>query len=179
MGTFYRYFKDKDDILYVLLEEIFTHFRGRMADLRRGLEQLPPIEQVAVLRQTFRMAFEAHMARPELTLTWFRHGYGVNERIDGVIWGFITDIVRDFASDFERLERTGLLTVPDKPALAMGLVGLTHYLVHRMVVEGTPTIDEAVNLCTRFALGGLLAFAPDDRVSDLLPLLRLATPSGA
>ncbi len=176
VGTFYRSFSDKDAILERLIGDLFDEVRQGLADTLDGIEAITPLEQFSAIRTATRMVLECLTARRDLTLTLFRVGYGVNARIDDRIWTFREEIGNDLATVLTRVEATGLIHVPNKQVLAGSLVGMLLETAHSMAVDGKPSLDDAVDGCARFALGGLLSFATPDRFDDLVAILRLILP---
>ena len=53
VGTFYRYFGEKEKILHDLLQDFLGNIRTRVATIREGIESMQPAEQIAVVRETF------------------------------------------------------------------------------------------------------------------------------
>lgn len=175
IGTFYRNFADKDDILEALLERLMVRIRDQLEVARKGIEKRTPLEQFAMIRENFRIVLTELAARPNLALTFFRTGYGVNPAIDELIWTFQTRFADDLVNDMRRGEAAGLFVVPQPRVLAHSFVGMVMQTAHALVVEKSASLDEAIDGLTRFTLGGLLAFAPDERLMSIYRLL-LAPP---
>lgn len=178
IGTFYRYFTDKEDILRTLLEELFAPIRRRQVELRAGIEERAPLEQVAVVRETFRVILTALCGRPEITTTVFRFGYGVSDRINEQIWGFVDTMAADIVADLSRAEAAGLLVVEHKPLLAHAVAGTVLQVAQKLVRDGEPGLEAAIELCTRFTMGGLAAYMTEPSFAALAPVLRELVAAG-
>lgn len=172
IGTFYRYFSDKEDILRTLLKEFFEQMRGEQVAMRAGIERRPPLEQVEVVRETYRVILTALTGRPDISVTVFRFGYGVSERINDEIWGFVNTMAQDIATDLIRAETAGLLAVEHKDLLAHCVAGTVLQVAHKLVVDGSVTLEAGIETCTRFTLGGLAAFVTDTYFATMTPILR-------
>jgi AcrR family transcriptional regulator len=172
IGTFYRYFADKEDILRTLLKQFFERIRGQQVALRTGLERRTPLEQVAVVRETYRVILTELAGRPDVTVTIFRFGYGVSARINNEIWGFVSTMTRDIVGDLTRAESAGLIAVDYKDLLAHCVAGTVLQVAHKLVADGDATLEAAIDTCTRFTLGGLSAFVTDAYFATMTPILR-------
>lgn len=172
IGTFYRYFSDKEDVLRTLLDDLFEPLRARQVEIRAGMEQRPPLEQVAVVRETFRAILAALCGRPEITTTVFRFGYGVSDGINEQIWRFIDTMAADIVADLSRAEAVGLIVVEHKPLLAHAVAGTVLQVAQKLVRDGEPGLEAAIEICTRFTMGGLAAFVTDPYFEGLAPILR-------
>ena len=171
VGTFYRHFDDKEDILTAILEPLFDTIRARFLSLREGIETRTPLEQFASIRENFRIILTELTTRPALARTLFRSGFGVNPAIDGLVWRFQTRIAGDLVEDFRRGEAAGLFRIPQPLVLAQSLVGMVLQVAHVMVIEAKPSLEDAIDALTRFTLGGLMAFAPDEQLVSIYRLL--------
>src|SRR5215472_3742636 len=63
-GVFYRYFKDKEEVLYQLLDEYFTTFLDVVRMMRRSVNQAPPAEKIVIIKRLCTFAFTYHLNRP-------------------------------------------------------------------------------------------------------------------
>ncbi len=172
IGTFYRYFSDKEDILRTLLAQFFERIRAEQIALRAGIERRAPLDQVAVVRETYRVILTALTGRPDITMTVFRFGYGVSERINDEIWGFVNTMTRDIVSDLTRAETAGLISIEHKDLVAHCVAGTVLQVAHKLVVDRDATLEAAIETCTRFTLGGLAAFVTDTYFATLIPIFR-------
>jgi AcrR family transcriptional regulator len=172
IGTFYRYFADKESALQAVLDDFFTKIRRDLVALRAGIETRPPAEQIDMIRQTFRVMFTELSGRPLVAMIMFRGGYGVSPTINDLIWGFVRGMTDDVASDIERAVAARLLEAPRPDILADCIAGVVMQVGHRMLVDGDHDTDAAVEMCTRFTLGGLAGFATDDYFEAMAPAYR-------
>lgn len=177
IGTFYRHFEDKDEVLKALLERLFEQIHEQFVVVRKGIEKRTPLEQFAMIRENFRVMLTEMTERPSLALTLFRTGYGVNPAINELIWSFQARFADDLVEDMRRGEAAGLLLVPQARVLAHSFVGMVMQTAHALVIEKSPSLDEAIDALTRFTLGGLLAFAPDERLMSIYRLLLHPPPT--
>lgn len=171
IGTFYRNFADKDEILKALLERLFVQIHDRFVVARKGIESRTPLEQFAMIRENFRIILGELTERPNLALTFFRTGYGVNPAINELIWSFQERFADDLVDDMRRGEAAGLFRVPQARVLAHSFVGMVMQTAHALVIEKSASLEQAIDALTRFTLGGLLAFAPDERLMSIYRLL--------
>ena len=179
ISTFYRNFADKEEVMKVMLRELFDGMHDRFIALRRGIEHRTPLEQFAMVRATFALVLESLVKRPALLVALFRAGF-IDAEIEGLTRAFLGEFVQDLVDDLRRAEAAGLVEMPNGEVLATGLAGLALQIAHRMVIEQKPGLEQAVDACTRFTLGGLLAFAPDAAFNELMPIYRmLLRPAGA
>lgn len=172
VGTFYKHFADKDQLLMELLSGLLGTIRKEFVAMRAGIEHRSPLEQFSMIRDTLRLMLDHLVSRPTVARSFFRSGYGVNPQIDQLIWAFIEQLAADIIADLERAESVGLLLIPTKEILAHGLAGMVLQVGHKLTVDPKYTLDEAVNALTRFTLGGLTAFAPDAKFEQLMPVFR-------
>jgi AcrR family transcriptional regulator len=166
-GVFYRYFKDKEEILYQLLDEYFTSFLDVMRMMRRSVNQAPPPEKVVIIRRLFTYAFTYHLNRPGVFLCWFRHGHGVSPAIDVRILGFISDLESIVAAD---IRGSTLIRAPDPDTLAQCIVAMATGLIQRMIEMGAPDVETAVDQSARFLAAGLIGYAPPEVYAALRTL---------
>jgi AcrR family transcriptional regulator len=175
VGTFYRNFRDKDDILKEMLDHFFSPIHMQFRTLRKDIEKRMPLEQFMLIRECYRIVLSALIERPALAMTLIRSGFGVNPAINELIWSFHRRFADDLVNDIERGQAAGLFRLPQPRVLAHSLVGMVMQTAHALLIEKQPTIDEAIDTLTRFTLGGLLAYAHDERLHTLYRML-LQTP---
>jgi AcrR family transcriptional regulator len=176
IGTFYRYFPDKEALLTELLTTLFADVRGELAETRRGIETWSPLEQIASIRRTFEVSFRVMLARPKLMLTFLRSGYGGGEKVSEAVWKMLCRIIEDMAEDIGRAEKAGIAEIPDKVSVGHAIIGMVLQLSHRIIVEGKPSVEHAVNLCTRLTFGMLFSFVDPARYEQYLPIYPMILP---
>lgn len=178
VGTFYRYFTDKEEVLRALLEEFFERVRAELVRLREGIERKPPLAQVEVIRGTFALILTELARRPAITMILLRGGYGVSPRVNEQIWSFVEATAADIVGDLERAEAAGLVTVEHKALLAHCVAGTVLQTAHKLLVDRAVSLDAAVETCTRFTLGGLAGFATREFAAAIAPVLQNLSREG-
>ncbi len=173
IGTFYRYFADKEKLLEELFLDLVKKIQHRMSEEIYGLEKQTPIEQFSNVRRAFRVVIAGLVAEPALATTFFRDGLGVSVEMDGLIHRFKAGIIEDLKSAMKRAESIGLLKIERKDILIQALMGQVLAVTQEIVLHNSYDVEEAVDVCTRFTLGGLLSFASDDSYESLMPVFRL------
>jgi TetR/AcrR family transcriptional regulator, fatty acid biosynthesis regulator len=130
-ATFYEHFRNKDDLLRALAEELFAAIRHELQEPRREALRAPGNE--AILRQQFRRPLELLVANPEI----FRLALRVRHATDSPLGdqsrqlrrNTRTDVVEELtargyphATDVERrrLEMVADLQIAAVEALALG-----------------------------------------------------------
>lgn len=179
VGTFYRYFGEKEQILQELLQGFLADIRTRVAAIRDGIETMQPKEQIEVVRDTFTLIMGELQARPTLTRIMFRTGYGISETINNLIWRFITLMTEDIITDLERAQMAQVIAVPYKHALATAITGMTLHTAHALVVEDNLKLEQVVETCMRFTVGGLSAFSTEDYFAATTDIFRQLLGSNA
>ncbi|MBW2256939.1 MAG: TetR/AcrR family transcriptional regulator [Deltaproteobacteria bacterium] len=172
ISTFYRYFDSKEALLAVLLEDLFGPIARNLRARRAGIEALSPPEQIARIRQTFDVVFDALLARPQLILTLFTSGFGASSAVSAMVQGELDALASDLVTDLERAEAYGLVVISDKGAFAKAIIGVFLHLAHDHLRTGTPTREAAIDACVRMTLGGLMTFATPMAQQTIGPMLR-------
>lgn len=171
ISTFYRYFEDKEALLSELMSQLFVQLRAQLNKTLAGIETMTPLDQFASVRTMYRTVLGNLVSDPLLARMLLRVGYGISERIDGMIWAFVREIGQDLTTAMTRSEETGLINVRSKDILAQAIVGTAFQVGHSLLEEGGD-LEQAVDICTRFSLGGLIAFAGDESFASLMPVFR-------
>lgn len=176
VGTFYANFPDKEALLSELLESMFLRIREDLAGIRQGIERRTPMEQMVSVRRTYEVVFRALLSRPRLSSTFLHSGLGASERVSAAVWAWVQSIVHDIIADVVRTEQAGILRVPDKETFGHCLVGMVLQLAHKIILEGEPAEEQAVDFCTRMTFGMLSTFIPDDLREKMLPVYTMLLP---
>lgn len=171
IGSFYRQFPDKEAVLQVILTQLFGEIRTTLLTLRAGVVERTPLEQLVVIQRSFEAVFELFATHPAVTLTMLRSGYGMTVDVDTLVWDALSELADDVARDVSQARCAGLLTVENPRSVGDAIVGMILQLAHRMLVDGDIGAPEAANFCTRFTIGGLLAFVPREIFEQVSPLL--------
>ena len=172
ISMFYRYFADKNDLLQCLLKVFFDEFDAKLADALEGVESQTPLEQLLTIRKVFQRVLGMLVARPDLTVVLLRTGFAADERIERLVRERIAKITTDLANHIALAEDAGLLAVKQKELLGHAVAGLVLQVAQVLILEGKPELDEAVDTCTRFTLGGLIAFSRPEAFTEIVPALR-------
>jgi len=176
VGTFYRYFQDKESVLLELLETLMQDVRNELVQIRVGIENFSPIEHITLFRQTFEVVFREFLSRPELTLIFLRSGYGANGSVSDLVWRGLTLIVEDIVEDIVLVESTGLIEISDKESICHSIIGMIFQLTHRIIIDGKPEEENAVNICMRTTLGIFGAFIPEEKFNEMAIVYRMLMP---
>ena len=176
IGTFYRYFPDKEAVLLELLESLTVNIKNNLKQIRVGIESLSPLEHIARIRKTFEIVFHELLSRPRIVLTLLRSGFGASEKVNELLWSVLEEIVDDLVVTISRVESVGLIQVNEKKSLCHCIAGMVMQLVHKIIVEDTPSKEEAVNLCTRLTVGMLSSFASEEILKELSPIYLMLFP---
>ncbi len=176
IGTFYRHFPDKDSVLRELVETLMLKIRGEFAEVRAGIEQLSPIEHITQFRKGFEVFLNAMLSKPKLTLIFLRSGYGANGEVSDLVWKTLNLFAEDIITDIQRVEETGLIKVQDKESISHCIIGMVLQLVHKIIIDGKPTQEQAINICLRSTLGILGAFLPNEQLNKLAPVYLMLLP---
>jgi AcrR family transcriptional regulator len=176
IGTFYRYFTDKEAVLLELLESLLGRIRKELVHIRIGIERLSPLEHFVTFRRTFEVVFKEVVSKPQISLTFLRSGYGASEKVCELAWGGLNRMVKDFVTDMARVEAVGLVSIPDKETMGHCIAGMMFQLSHKMIIEGEPSEEQAVDMCTRLTMGMFSSFVPDDMFEKMHPLYRMLLP---
>lgn len=172
IGTFYRYFQDKEDVLRVVLDSFYSRVREELREIRQGIELRTPVEQIEIIRATYRTVLREFLGRPLIAMIMFRGGYGVSAQINELIWNFLQTMTQDVVSDLRRAMAAGLLESARPDLVAECVAGIVLQVAHKLVVTSEDRIDEAVETCTRFTLGGLAGFATESYFEAMGPAYR-------
>ncbi len=154
-GTFYNYFRDKDEVFRALLEELEQRVSVAVAPLRRDrsltLEQR--IERGALA------FFQVVAEDAEL--------FHVMRRNAGAIAMLPTEAIfaasmAEFAEDIELWKSEGRLPGVDLDYLSAAIAGAAFQLANRMVERDPPDPEEAARFLTRSVIGivGSVASGP-------------------
>ncbi|MBW2255430.1 MAG: TetR/AcrR family transcriptional regulator [Deltaproteobacteria bacterium] len=172
ISTFYRYFDSKEALLAVLLEDLFGPMAHNLRDHRAGIEALSPPEQIARIRQTFDVVFDALLDRPKLVLTLFTSGFGASAAVSAMVERELDALACDLVTDLERAEAYGLVVISDKLAFAKAIIGVFLHLAYDHLRTGVPTREAAIDSSVRMTLGGLVTFATPAAQQTIVPMLR-------
>ncbi|MBA2587044.1 MAG: TetR/AcrR family transcriptional regulator [Alphaproteobacteria bacterium] len=142
-GTFYNYFKSKEEVYQALRDEVALAVRPRLREARAGAETAQDF-----LAQSFRafFLFVAESGGPSAGPERFR--------MDSpeVLAGFA-----ELRADIEAAQARGVLPAADAAALTAALVGVAFELAEQ--VKAGRDVEEMTLFATALFLGGLPALA--------------------
>ncbi|MFT7521298.1 MAG: AcrR family transcriptional regulator, partial [Kiritimatiellia bacterium] len=179
IGSFYRQFSDKEALLMVLLGDLFEGLRCELVQTRLHIEVRSPLEQLATIRKTYDAVFGVFIDRPNVTRAMLMTGSGASVEVQNFIWQAVDDLVVDMANDLARAEAHGMLVMDDKKSFADALIGMCMQVTRRILIEGSPTAEQAAALCTRMTLGAMVPYLTSDVAEVLVPLIRSDRASNA
>jgi len=164
-GTFYNYFKTKEDVLRALIEE---HVQALTADLRRVRGAARSLDEF--VHGAYLAAFTAVVEDPVLYNLMIRNETAVRSLYAESVMGLSTQALRE---DIEDAIRRGIMPPLDAGYLSAAFFG-AGYEMGRILAE-SPKKDPvaAAAFATRLFLGGVHAFA-SDRVTTMKPRVRAA-----
>jgi AcrR family transcriptional regulator len=151
-GTFYNYFRDKDEVFRALLEEFEQRVTVAVEPFRREPSGTFE-ERIEVGARAF---FEVVAEDAEL--------FHVLRRNAGAIAILPTESMfaegmADFAEDIERWRRQGFLPGIDLDYLSACIAGAAFQIANRMVERDPPDPEEAARFLTRSIVGAIQSLA--------------------
>jgi AcrR family transcriptional regulator len=150
--TFYVHFRDKDDLVRTLGEEVIGTLRVRLREARARIKEG---EGETAVRDAFRIPLDVWIAHPGLLRLNAQERHQPGSPLAAILRGFGEEILRDLVDDLaglglaaatplerERLEMIAESMMAQTEALAIG------YLEGRYT-----SVDAMVDVLTRFAVG--------------------------
>jgi AcrR family transcriptional regulator len=140
-GTFYNYFKSKEEVYQALRDEVALAVRPRLREARQGADTAQ-----AFLAQSFRAFFQfvAQSGEPSAGPERFR--------MDSpqVLTGFA-----ELREDIEAAMAGGILPATDAAVLTAALVGVAFELAQQ--VKGGADVEQTTLFATALFMGGIFA----------------------
>lgn len=149
-GTFYNYFRDKDEILAVLIEDFQLELRRRVHEAREAAETLEEL-----LRSAFHVCFEI-LVEDELILNLIMRNAGEIEQSTSL--KALEPATIDLANDLRAKAREGVVPEIDFDLWASAATAVAAELSFRHV-RSREDVERATEFATNLFLGGI------DRVS--------------
>jgi AcrR family transcriptional regulator len=148
-GTFYNYFKSKEEVFQALQDETALRVRPRLRAERiraRSFEEF--------ITGTFRSYFDFVKNDQTTFIAVRRHREIPRVRIDTpeVIAGF-----DELRADIETAIENGVLPPADPDLLMASMVGVAFEVAHQMLVRDDISADDAAKFATALFLGGVQA----------------------
>jgi AcrR family transcriptional regulator len=165
-GTFYNYFKTKEDLLRALVE---AHVQDLTAELRRVRGAARSLDEF--VHGAYLAAFTRIAQDPVLYHLMMRNEPAVRTLYADGVMGISTRALRE---DIEDAIRRGIMPPLDASYLAAALFGAGYEMGR--ILSAMPKKDPiaAATFATRLFLGGVHAFA-SDRAMTLKPRVRAAS----
>jgi AcrR family transcriptional regulator len=149
-GTFYNYFRDKEDAFQALLDESTERIRAAARQVRLKLDLT--LEQRVELG--FCTYFEMALENREL-FEVFRRNAGVIASDQNLFEPAMTELLEDLG----KWAAAGDIPPLDLGLLAAATGGLTFQVATHLIAREPPDVQGATEFCTRFFLGGVRALA--------------------
>jgi AcrR family transcriptional regulator len=153
-GTFYNYFKDKQDVFMALLDQMGEQGRAIARAQRLG----PGSTVEERVYNAFRAYFEWAVAEND-TFELFRRNAGVI--------AFLPDRepfelgTSELLEDMTEWAEAGDMPEVDLEMFAVAVVGMGFQVATHLVERDPPDIDGATRFCTRMFMGGLRALSEE------------------
>jgi AcrR family transcriptional regulator len=149
-GTFYNYFRDKEDVFRALLEDAAVRQREAARETRLNLD-VPLEERVET---GFRTYFEMALENRELFEVYRRNAGAIASDTN-----LFEPAIAELVEDLREWAEAGEIPDLDLVYLATGIAGFGFQIVTHLMDSGEPDIAGAAAFCTRFFLGGVRAIA--------------------
>jgi AcrR family transcriptional regulator len=172
ISMFYRYFKDKNELLQDILSSFLDELDAALAEALEGVEHQSPLEQLFTIRKVFQQVVGMLVSNPDFTLMLYRAGFTADDETEAMVRRRISKVAMDLAAHITRAEEAGIVVVKQKEVLGHAAAGIAIQVANKLIQEGTPSLDEAVDACTRFTIGGLLVFCPPETFQKLFPAVQ-------
>jgi AcrR family transcriptional regulator len=153
-GTFYNYFRDKEDAFRALLEQMAERSRALVRAQRREAG-LSVEERVA---NAYRAYFEWAVEEAELFQVFRRNAGAIALMPDTGI--FEMGIIELF-EDLRDWSEAGDLPALDLDYLATATVAVGFQVATHLIDRDPPDVEGATRFCTRMFMGGVRALADD------------------
>jgi AcrR family transcriptional regulator len=149
-GTFYNYFRDKEEVFQALLAESAERARAAVRVERLKLD----VSVEERVEAAFRAYFELALEDRELFEVWRRNA-GVIAADENLFEPAIGELFEDLGEWAE----AGDIPSLDFDYLATACAGLGFQIATHLIDREPPDVDGATKFCTRFFLGGVRALA--------------------
>jgi AcrR family transcriptional regulator len=153
-GTFYNYFKDKQDVFMALLDQ--------MGEQGRALARAQRLDPGTTLEERVYNAFKAYFewaVGENDTFELFRRNAGVIR--------FLPDRepfelgISELLEDMTEWTKAGDMPAVDLEMLAVAVAGMGFQVATHLVEGDPPDIEGATRFCTRMFMGGLRAISEE------------------
>jgi AcrR family transcriptional regulator len=162
-GTFYNYFRTKEELLRALIEFRVTEMTSQLVELRRRARNLQEF-----LHGAYLAGFKVVAHDPVLYNLMLRNEPAVRALYKESVLGVSVRALKD---DLRDAMNRGIMPKMDVDSLAAALFG-AGYEIGRLLAENPGRDPEAAAaFATRLFVGGIQAFA-SDKVTSLKPRVR-------
>jgi AcrR family transcriptional regulator len=165
-GTFYNYFRTKEEVLRALVGEHVQALTAELKRVRGAARSLDEFVQGAYLA-----AFTAVAEDPVLYNLMMRNEAAVRSLYAETVMGVSTQALRE---DIEDAIRRGIMPPLDAGYLAAAFFGAGYEMARILAASPRKDPAAAAAFATRLFLGGVHAFA-SDKVATLKPRVRAAS----
>jgi AcrR family transcriptional regulator len=148
VGTFYEYFRDKQEVLEAVIEEALAGLRAKLRSVRRDPE-LPFAERVErAFLAYFEFVCEERSLFAVLERNVWQHGPEAQARnLELAVAELREDLLPDLAED--------PAYAADSDYLSAAMIGAGLLVARRMLARPRPDPRAAARFCTQFSLAGL------------------------
>jgi AcrR family transcriptional regulator len=165
-GTFYNYFRTKEDVFRALIEQ---HIEALTAELKRVRGAARSLDEF--IQGAYLAAFTAVANDPVLYSLLLRNEAVVRSLYKESVLGIS---VKALHEDIDDAIRRGIMPPVDAQYLASALFGAGYEMGRVLVERQQKDPAAAAAFATRLFLGGIHAFA-SDKVTTLKPRVRIGT----
>jgi AcrR family transcriptional regulator len=153
-GTFYNYFRDKEDAFLALLQEMAEHSRALVRTQRRE----PGVSVEERVANAYRAYFQWALDERELFLVFRRNAGAIAlmPNTDLMEMGIV-----ELFEDLSEWEEAGDLPPVDLEYLATASAGMGFQVATHLVDRDPPDVEGATRFCTRMFLGGVRALSEE------------------
>ena len=159
-GTFYNYFKSKEEVFEALMDDRALKVRPKLNEVRKDAADFPTF-----LRETFRSFFE-FVAEDQQHFALVRRNTGaIRVRMDTpeVVAGF-----EELQNDLEQAMKIGFAPKVDPDFLAASMIGIAFEVSDRMLMREPVDVEGATEFATALLLGGIGALPEGSMDTDRL-----------
>lgn len=157
-GTFYNYFRSKEEVFEALMDQGALVVRPRLKDVRGHATSF-----AAFVEGTFRVFFEfCAYDRSQYVLMRSNAGH-LRVRMDTreVLAGFA-----ELETDVTAAVESGLIPPVDPAYLTASIIGIAFEMGDRMLERDPVDVEAATRFATRLVLGGVEALKPEQGQSE-------------
>jgi len=151
MGTFYKYFRNKEEIFSELTHLIVQDFKNKIGEM-----DLYPLDFEERFRKNFSFLFKYIKENFH-----FHKILGESELVDRVTISFYENIVQYYKKYIQKEIREGKIKKLDPLALAYGLIGISYFNAFEWLKwKRRKTTEKTIDLLIDFILNGINGVTP-------------------